>query len=198
MGTFFTVGEKYPLFQEGTERMLNQDGALFEAMDENEGFILGIYLNRPHPEEISLIRKETIHTRLVIENNFILPMIKFGDKPLIFEMNFDPTLYNDSRALQLSETNNMILIVTIDSSTGKIAALRHANLPLNFVQHCSQIWSRALLSTDYSAQYTNWSKGLQANSIESLWNKAIPTGSLGERYDIDEITYHPNSQHYTK
>lgn len=198
MGTLITVGQDYPLFQGGTNQMMNQDGAVFEALEDNSGYILAVYLNQPHSQEISILRSEKILTRLLIQDNFILPMVQFGSTLMIFEISFDPTLYTDERVFQFQESNNTLMVVSIDSSNRKVVALRHANFPLKFIQHCSETWAKAFLENNYSEKYRNWYGGLQQHSIETLWEKATPTGTLGDSYNIDEITYSPTSQQYKK
>lgn len=178
--------------------MMNQDGAVFEALEDNGGYILGVYLNQPHPQEVAILRSEKILTRLLIQDNFILPMVQFGSTLMIFEISFDPTLYTDERVFQFQESNNTLMVVSIDSSTGKVVALRHANFPLKFIQHCSEAWAKAFLETNYSEKYRNWYGGLQQHSLETLWEKAMPTGTLGDSYDLEEITYSPTSQQYKK
>lgn len=198
VGTYFQVGEKFPMFEGSLKKMKNQDGGNFEALESGNGYLMSIYLNKPHPKEISIIRTKTIYVRLVEEGEFVLPIIKFGNTTIIFELSLDPTLYDDARALQFKESSNMMLIALIDSSTGKIAALRQANLPLKMIQNCSEKWARAFLDSEYSKQYSNWYLKMRQVPLERLWQRGTYVGKMGESYNLDEIYFKSDSQHYQK
>lgn len=197
MGTLIAVGEEYPLFQDGTVAMKNQDGAILEAFEDDGGFVLAIYLTEPTEEEVRVIRTEPIKTKLMCEEEaFVLPMIQFGETQMIFEVSFDPTLYDDNRAFQLKDKNNLLTIVLIDSTTGIVHGLRQANFPLKFIQHCSVAWKQAMNIQNYSERYIKWYLKLQQYSIEELWDTSVDVGQMGEHYDIEALQsdYYSNGQ----
>lgn len=194
MSFLISVGEKFPLFEKGLNTVRNQDGVLFEALEDNGGYSIVVCLNKPIPKEIELVAEHRINIRLFQEGNFILPMVQFGSEPMIFEMFFDPTRYTDERAIQLQQDNNSVMVTLVDSSTNIVKALRMANLPLDFIQTCSYHWSKAYLQSDFSSDYVSWYRKLQQLSLESLWEQAKPVGYLGESYNLDETTHFPDVQ----
>lgn len=194
----FTVGEKFPLFQNSLKEMKYQDGAVFESMEEGQGFLLSVCFNQPSPKEIEILRKEKIHVRLIEEEGFVLPLIRFGEHAVIFELSLDPTLYEDARAMQLTEKNNTMVLAVIDTSNEKIMGIRHSNLPLKMIQTCADSWARAYLDADYSQKYSKWFQKLQNISLEALWSYGVPAGELGETYDLNEIQFSRDSQFYKK
>lgn len=198
MGTLITVGQEFPLFQNGTKDMYGLDGGIFEALEDGDGYMYSLYLMNPIQEEILAVRTKTISVRVIQEDNFVLPLIRFGNTLMIFEMSFDPTLYKDARAFQFKDANNLLSIVLIDSSNGKVNALRQANLPLKLIQLCSEKWANAFLELDYSRKYKEWYHKLQSIPLEVLWDRALYLGKMGESYNLDEIHYKLNSDHYNK
>lgn len=196
--TQFAVGQPYPFAVESTKKMKDQDGAVFESLEEGDGFIFTIYLNGPHPREIDLVRKAKMQIRLVQDGKFVLPLVKFGDSLMIFELSMDPTLYTDARALQMAKNNNMLIVSLVDSSNGILVALRQASFPLRMIQVCAENWANAYLDSDFSEDYFKWYRQLQQFSLEDLWAKGEPAGSMGESYDLNEIGYSLDSQHYKK
>jgi hypothetical protein len=194
--TLVSVGEEYPIFKNGTEKMANRDGGILEAFEEGEGLWFHLYLKNPNQKEIEIFRKEKISVRLVQDDNFVLPVVRFGNTMMIFEMSFDPTLYKDVRAFQISEINNLLTMVLIDSSNGIVKALRQANLPLKFIQIAKEKWARAFLEVGYSEKYKKWYEKLKQIPLEKVWDRALYVGKLGETYNLEEVHYHYDSNFY--
>lgn len=194
MGLLISVGKEFPLFQNGLNAVRNQDGVLFEAIEDDGGYSIVVCLNKPTPEEIELVSEQRIHMRLFQEDNFVLPMVQFGSYQMIFEMFFDPTRYEDERAIQLQEDNNSVMVTLVDSSNNIVKGLRMANLPLELIQICSYYWSKAYLQSNFSTDYAKWYQHLQQYSLETLWEQSKPVGYLGESYNLNETTHFPDSQ----
>lgn len=184
---YISIGETYPLFQETTKAMYGQDGGLLESMEDGHGYIYNMYLNQPIPEEIDMVQHQMVRFRLVMQDNFVLPLVQFGDSNMIFEMRFDPTAYEDDRALQLMGKNNLLTIVLIDSTNGVVKALRNANLPLQFSKQCYKKWTAAFKQENYSIHYKVWCEKLASVPLEILWEEAVDVGLLGESFDLSEL-----------
>lgn len=183
------VGEKFPLFSDSVERMKGKDGAFFEAVDYNQGYMFCIHFSNVRQAEIDIIRNKTISMRIIEEDGMVLPMIRFGNS-LVFEMVFDPTLYTDARSLQIVDTNNILSIFLIESNTGVIKVIRQTNFPLKMIQICKEAWSRAILDLNFSKRFSEWYDRLQSRyTPEGLWNRAKYVGKMGESYNIEEIKY---------
>lgn len=191
MGTWLKVGERFPFFSKNIHNLQNQDGSIFEALDEDAGYLLSIFLNKPNQNEMDMFHEKTTQIRLYERDEFVLPLIRFGSSDFIFEMSFDPTLYSDGRAFQFKGTNNTLFISLIDSSNDfKVLGLRAGNLPLKMIQKCSKHWAKACLEVDYANRYRQWYKDTQDNLwIKQVWDRAVYVGKLGETYDLNEIFY---------
>jgi hypothetical protein len=184
------VGEEFPLYKGSFDEIKGKDVAFFEADDSGNGYIFCIYYNNIKDYEIETIRFNKARLRIVNSiEGYVLPMIKFSDY-MIFEWVFDPTLYEDARALQLATENNIVTIYAIDSRTNILKCIRQANLPLKFIQICKESWSRAILEPNFTEKYQNWINYLRRTyTIEGLWNRGIDVGFLGENFNLEEIHY---------
>ncbi|MGG4105121.1 hypothetical protein AAXB25_14490 [Paenibacillus lautus] len=186
------VGEKFPLFTESVEKLKGIDGAFFEANEFGQGYYYCMHLTDISYMDKLSFRNDKISVR-VLQGDYgmVLPMIKFG-KSMIFDMNFDPTLYNDERALQFTDTNNILTIFLIESNNSVLKAIRQCNLPLKMIQICREAWGRAMLDLEFSEKYRAWTERLNNYSLQTLWDRATKVGEMGETYDLNEI-YTPNN-----
>ena len=126
-----------------------------------------IYFIQPHPDEIAAIQHETIHVRVLKKDGFALPMLRFGSTNMMFEMSFDPTLYQDARALDIIKSNNLLTITLVNSLNSVVKALRYCIFPLKFMQECTELWSRAYLKSGYSTDYRAWYLKMQQFPVDS-------------------------------
>lgn len=126
-GTLLMVGQKFDLF--GGDKHIGTEGAYFEAIEDHGGYIMAIYLNHMKASEKRELRQGIIQVKVIKEGNYILFLSMYGASPLIFETSFDPTLYDDDRALQLLFHNHMVTFIGIESTNNTIQTLRTANMP---------------------------------------------------------------------
>lgn len=192
------VGKEFPLFQESCKMLKGTDGAHFEASDFNQGYMFCIHLAGINFMDKQAFRNEKIEMRILQgDYGMVLPMIKFG-KALTFEMTFDPTLYDDERALQFTETNNMLILYLIESNSNVLKAIRKCNLPLKMIQICKEAWSRAMLEVNHSEKFKEWCARLSNYPLQTLWDRSTKVGELGETYDLQDIKipqhYKPNNE----
>lgn len=181
------VGQKFPLFTDSLERMRGMDGAYFEANDFNQGYFFCIHLTNINFMDKQSFRNDKISVRVLQgDGGMVLPIIKFG-KSMMFEMNFDPTLYSDTRAFQFVDTNNILTIFLIESNNGELKAIRECNLPLKMIQICREAWGRAMLDIGFSDKFKEWINRLNKYSLQTLWDRATKVGEMGETYDLQEI-----------
>ncbi|EJW13979.1 hypothetical protein M5X00_25800 [Paenibacillus alvei] len=181
------VGKKFPLFSESLEKMKGIDGAFFEAIDFNQGYYFCIHLTNIDFMDKHTFRNEKISVRVLQgDGGMVLPIIKFG-RSMIFDINFDPTLYGDHRAFQLVDTNNILTIFLIESNNGELKAIRQCNLPLKMIQICREAWGRAVLDVGFSDKFNEWINRLSRYSLQSLWDRATKVGEMGETFDLQEI-----------
>ncbi|MNS66067.1 hypothetical protein D3C72_992610 [compost metagenome] len=181
------VGEKFPLFPEGTKRVIGTDAAFFEANEFNQGYSLCVYLTDISFGDIQSFRNDKITMKVLQANDgIVLPLIKIGNT-MLFEMSFNPVLYSDDRYLQLAESNNILSMFLIESRTGTVKAIRQCNLPLKMIQICREAWSRAMLDPNFTAKFNEWSSRMSKYPIRTLWDRATSAGALGETYSLQEI-----------
>lgn len=182
------VGKKFPLYEESLKRFVGIDGAHFEANELGQGYNFCIHLTNINFMDTQSFRNDKIRMKVLQgSDGLVLPMIKFG-KSMMFEMNFNPVLYDDNRALQLSETSNILNLFLIESNNGILKAIRKCNFPLKMIQICREAWARAILDPDYTSKYNDWIKRTSSYSLQSLWDRATSVGELGETYDLKDIT----------
>jgi len=177
--TEIMVGKKFTLFQERYHSF--SDGGYFEALDDNDGFIMTVYLAGMDETEKALLESEIIQARMIQDGNKILALIRYGDSPLIFEMNFDPTLYKDKRAMQIAFDNHMLTIVGVERSNNVVQTLRMSNFPMKLKQAFITAWTSAYEEENYSENYTKWLNHLYQYDTVTLWKNATDVGYFGEK-----------------
>jgi hypothetical protein len=177
--TTIQVGKEYDLFTRGTGI---SDGAYFEALDDNDGFFMSIYLGGMDLREKLSLESEQINARMIKEGNKILFLTRYGDTALIFEASFDPTLYGDERVMQIAFNNHMVTFVGIERSNNVVQTLRQANFPMKLKQALITAWTSAFKEEGYSLAYTKWTTDLYKRySTFELWDRAKDVGYFGER-----------------
>jgi hypothetical protein len=177
--TEIMVGKKFTLFQERYHSFT--DGGYFEALEENAGFIMTVYLAGMDEAEKMILESENIQARIVKDGNKILGLIRYDDSPLIFEMSFDPTLYKDKRAMQITFNNHMLTIIGVERSNNVVRTLRVTNFPMRLKQAFITAWTSAYEEENYSKNYTKWLNHLYQYDIMTLWNNATDVGYFGEK-----------------
>ena len=177
--TQISVGEKFTLFQERYHSF--NDGGYFEALEDNDGFIMTVYLAGMDETEKTILGNEIIQARMIKDGNKILGLIRYGDSPLIFEMSFDPTLYKDKRAMQIAFDNHMLTIVGVERSNNVVQTLRMSNFPMKLKQAFITAWTSAYEEENYSENYTKWLNHLYQYDTVTLWKNATDVGYFGEK-----------------
>jgi len=184
----FAIGDTFTYFGNSAS-LIGQDGVLFEALDLNQGYLHSVFYTAITPEEVYVMTRLRANMRIIESpEGYVLLLIKYGDTELVQEMFFDPTLYEDKRALQFLEDNNIMTIVCLDSLTNTIRGFRSANLPLKMIQRCKKSWRMAYSTPSFSEDYSSWCQLLQAQyTTIQLWNAGEDVGYLGESYDLKDI-----------
>jgi hypothetical protein len=180
--TVVEVGKPYTMFNIGNLRGVDS-GMVFEALPENSGYAINIYLSNLTELEAALISEAPISVRVLRDTpSLIMPTVRIGNSPLLFEVVFDPTLYPDKRAMQLVLDNNRIQIVGVDSNTNIVKALRLVSMPNRLREMLMSAWSKALDEEGFSTKFARWSADLASRySLIDLWERSVYVGKLGER-----------------
>lgn len=182
MITTLQVNKEFELFKEKHHSFF--DGSYFEALEDNNGFMMVTYLVDVSNEEEFIYSVEPMKASMVKEGNKILFLVRFGNSPLIFEASFDPTLYKDKRAMQIAFDNHMVTFILVERRTNEIKALRYANFPMNLKMALISAWGRALEEEDanFSAEYRDWVLELcMENETTELWDLGVDIGRFGEK-----------------
>jgi hypothetical protein len=165
-------------------------GARIEQVITGDWFVT-FYLDRVAPVEQQVHALRTIEARYLADKtgSMLLCFVGFDKTPLVYELRFDPTIYHrhewDQRRQMYQETN-LATFLLIDSATGYIKALRHANFPDKLWQICSYTWSKALTIDGYTEKYRQWVEALYKQSPLDLWKIATAAGSFGESYNLEQ------------
>jgi len=184
----FAIGDTFTYFGNSTS-LLSQEGAILEALDLNQGYLYSIFYPAITPKEVCTITEFRANMRIIESpEGFILLLIRYGDTELVQEISFDPTLYEDKRALQFLKENNLMTIVCLNSHTNTIKGMRRANLPLKMIQRCKKSWTMAYSTPSFSENYRLWYQLLQMKyTTLQLWDAGEDVGYLGESYDLKDI-----------
>jgi len=105
------------------------------------------------------LRFDKIEVRIIEENNFLYTLLKFGET-LMFELDFDPTLYKDDRIINIIKSN-LVHLISTESNNNLIQTLRLVNVPLKLFIKWHTIWINAKDIDNYSKKYKNWVFDLQ-------------------------------------
>ncbi len=156
------------------------DGCMFELLHDGS-FVLIVYMNNMTEKEREVLRKTKIETRIIQETDyFIIHLIKFTGTPLIFEIDFDPTLYPDERKDMIAESN-MVSIIGVESNDNTIQTLRLANMPLGLHEKLVAAWIQAKEIEGFSKKYKAWIMDLQSRySVLGMWKMGVYMGKRGD------------------
>ena len=170
------VGKPYTLFTGRNTK--NQTCCIFECNKKGELF-LNIYINNMTKSEKQSLRFNKIEVRILEESNYLYTLFKFGDC-LIFELDFDPTLYKDDRIMNIIKSN-LVHVISLESNNNLIQTLRLVNAPMKLFTKWHSIWINAKDIDNYSEKYKNWVLDLQNRYTPTkLWEYGKHVGRMGE------------------
>jgi len=170
------VGKPYELFT--GKNMKGQTCCIFKCT-ENGTLLLNIYINNMTVSEKQSLRFDKIEVRIIEENNYLYTMFKYAET-LIFELDFDPTLYKDDRIINIIKSN-LVHVISIESNNNLIQTLRLVNAPLKLFTKWHTIWINAKDIDNYSNKYKNWVFDLQNRYTPTqLWEYGKYLGEMGE------------------
>lgn len=173
------VGKRLPLFNKNIETLKGQECCVMELSDDGS-FILLIVLPDMTFREEALLRENTIKTRIIERGDFIYPIIRFEKTDMMFEIDFDPFLYDEERIKKVGQSN-MVNIVAVEGNDFIIKVLRWANMPKKLYSKYITNWNLAN-KEEYSIKYHEWTSKLKREyGVNELWNEAKYVGEFGER-----------------
>lgn len=161
----FVVGKKAP------DRLWkNREPTSGCFVVEYGGWMIVLCIHKPTDKERELFCTEKIKVKILTtpEEDFLLTLLEF-DEDLAFELPFDPTEYTKEFQEKLLE-KNLVAIVIIDSSDGRIVEFRVATFPKEYEMIAKQFWRKII--NEY---------GIRNYIINSeYYNALINRYSLGE------------------
>lgn len=173
------VGSKFTMFNSLSLKNV-ESASLFEALPNDLGYVEAIFLSNISDEELESLANGNISIRYIkSKEGFLLALLHFEASDLFIEMDFDPTKYEENRALQLMKSNNNIYFIGIESTTLEVKVNRKNAIPLKLANAWASSWDMAFSTKDYSKKYSNWISSLQRkyDSYE-LWQIATPIDTI--------------------
>ena len=162
-----------------------RDGAHM-IQDANGGVFVTIYLDRPTPQEMDILSQPIMTRYFVRDDGCNLWLLRMGAS-LIFDLAQDPHLWDagdPQERIELWETQNLWQITVIDCSSGIVKKIRMATAPEELRREISKAMAAALKTPDFTSIYRQYLDYYQKKSLESLWDKAVPSGMFGENYSM--------------
>ena len=135
-----------------------RDGAVL-TQDTEGCVIVAIYLHKPTEKELQDLNRPIAARFMVREDGCGLWFMGYGDKPLIFELTQNPTLYdidNIDDRLKAWVTHDLWHIVVIDTSTGKVLINRLATAPEDLRKSIFVAMYKALGTQDFHNIYKEY------------------------------------------
>lgn len=175
------VGQTFTLTKQPIQPM--SQGALFEVVRQKQRADLWLLVLGPNftEKEVERFRNEPIHVRVMRESSFVLSLIRFGSSRLMFELIFDPTRYQDQRAVEVLSQMNTVTFFSVDTASNILRSIRYTNAPEKWRQVLLKSWREAFFAQDYSERYQRWVKELESRySMMSLWEYGSPLGRFVE------------------
>lgn len=182
--TVLEVGKEFELFK--GRNMKGQIGCITELLNDGK-FYLIVYMDDMTLEEVILLKQAKIQVRVIKEtDDFVLTLIKYSNSPLIFEMQFDPTLYKDERRWMFGRSN-MMTIIGVDSNTNRIKTLRYVSMPLKLFDALKDAWELSLKRENFSVKYERWISDLmQRYTTVQLWEQGKNYGTMGQKEFVNQ------------
>lgn len=172
------IGKPFELFY--GRNMEGQSGCIFEC-HKTGGYALIVYMDNMTEAEKKLLRFGKIQVKIIKEtDSFMLTLIKFANSPLVFEMEFDPTLYKDNRMDNMLKSN-IIDIIGVESTDNTIQTIRQVSTPMNLYRIWLVAWQVAKETNNFSEKYKRWVDDLRKRySVLQLWDIGSYIGKMGE------------------
>lgn len=162
------------------ENIIGRNGVAFEQFLYS-GFGLIIFLSNMTKGEEIILRERKIIVKIIQETDYlVLPLLKFENSTMMFELVFDPLLYEDERKDYLTNSSKVNLI-GIDSSTEQYITkvLRTMLMPYNLSQIWFKSWENAKNVQNFSNKFNRWIADLSKRySVVELWEMARYIGEM--------------------
>jgi hypothetical protein len=164
--TNLLVGEKYPFDIGGV-------GAVLELLDGGYYFLKLVAEELPD-EIVEDFMENEVEFKAVLNKDKAYLMIKFGDGDLLYEIFFDPSLYEDKvRVKKDMKESNWIYTLLIDKETKIIKAIKLITFPIDIFDRLILAWENALNNPKYEEEYKEFCAGFFSKDIYYWWTEII-------------------------
>lgn len=165
----FKVGHEFKYVKD-YDKYRNIEGVIMEC-EADGGFSLIFYLPNMTLQEKEMLRSAKIVFKALEdkEKGYILTLVKIGK--LIFEIEFDPTLYHDQRqSIETLTFGNAMHVFGVDSKTNILQSIRMIGLYDNLIKIWGAGWLKMIENKDggYKKWVTNWHRF----NLDALWEMA--------------------------
>ena len=178
--TAVSVGEEFTLFRDVVGKMKGIDGVICELLDDGH-FTIVIYMNNMSKKEKEILSEKQIYARIIEEGNFLLPIIRYGNSPLIYEIEFNPFLYYQDKRFDYVGKSNLVFIFGIESTTNIIKTMRYVNMPKKLYSKMVANWNSIYDVEEYNKEYKKWVNSFKNYHLFDLWERATYIGKFGEK-----------------
>lgn len=156
------VGNKYPY-------EIGEPGGVMELLPKG-GFFMKLVSSEAEEEDVSDFRYGDISFKVLLNEDKVYMLIRFGQNNLLYEILFDPTLYpNKNQTKELLSQSNLIYAVFIDKNSSNIQGIKEFNFPINTYQKLIKAWEQALQNNNYSEEYQEYCAGFFSKDIAYWW-----------------------------
>ena len=100
---------------------------------------------------------------------------------MIFEIDFDPFLYEDERK-DLIGQSNLVSMVGVELTNNIVRTIRLVNMPKKLYSKYITAWSLMDDREGFSDRYRQWINNLHEKySVLELWRMGVYVGKMGEK-----------------
>ena len=164
--TNLIVGEKYPY-------EIGEIGAVLELLEGGYYFLKLVAENMPDSLIEDFMENE-VEIKTVFNKDKVYMMVRFGEGDLLYEIFFDPTLYDDrERVKEDIKESNWVYITLLDKTDKKIKAIKLISFPIDMFNKITTAWERSLENPNYTEEYKEFCAGFFSKDIYYWWNEII-------------------------
>lgn len=160
------VGMKYPY-------TVGEVGGLMELLPQG-GFYMRLVARDLNQEDINSFRYGDIAFKTLFNKDKIYMLIRFGDGTLLYEILFDPTLYQNKELTKINlHKSNIIHGVFIDKESEKVQGIKMFNFPLDTYKKIVKAWTEALENKEYTEEYHEYCVSFFGKDIAYWWEAIL-------------------------
>lgn len=152
---------------------VGETGGLMELLPEGS-FYMQLVSEEINEIDIENFRYGDISFKVLLNQDKVYMLIRFGNGTLLYEILFNPTLYPDKeRTKEALLKSNIVHAVFIDKNSGKIQGLKRFNFPIKTYEKLIEAWVKALENKDYTEEYQEYCTSFFGQDIGYWWDAIL-------------------------